>query len=138
METKNSHNVLFAALQQLNQKNILVRGDVIQTEQDFKTRVIINDQAPTITWAEVQAKMDELRPVEALKKLREQRNEKLKQTDQYGLTDYPFRSDDQKQAWLDYRWDLRDLPYNSPNVSIDLETGELTGVVWPTEPTILF
>jgi hypothetical protein len=74
----------------------------------------------------------------SLKKLREQRDEKLKQTDKYGLTDYPFRSDQHKQAWLDYRRALRDLPYNSPNVSIDLETGELTGVVWPTEPTILF
>ena len=82
--------------------------------------------------------MDELRPNEALKKLREERDEKLKQTDQYGLADYPFRSDEHKQAWMDYRRDLRDLPANSPNVSIDLETGQLVNVEWPTEPTILF
>lgn len=137
METNNSHNVLFAALQELNEKNILVRGDVIQTEQDFKTRVIINDQTPTISWAVVQAKMDELRPVEALKKLREQRDPLLDKTDRFALPDFPHDSDEIRQAWLNYRQELRDLPANSPNVSIDLETGELTGVVWPTEPTTI-
>ena len=80
--------------------------------------------------------MDKLR--QALKKLREQRDEKLKQTDQYGLSDYPFRSDEHKQAWMDYRRQLRDLPANSPNVSIDLETGKLINVEWPSEPSILF
>jgi len=41
-------------------------------------------------------------------------------------------------AWQDYRQQLRDLPANSGEAQIDLETGELIGVVWPTEPTILF
>lgn len=117
--------------------HIAIHGKVF-SQESFISHVLINREAPTISWAEVQAKMDELRPQEALKKLREQRDEKLKQTDQYGLADYPFRSDEHKQAWLDYRRNLRDLPINSPNISIDLETGELTGVVWPTEPTILF
>ena len=136
MESSKNHNILLIALHNLNFKNILIRGeDVIETEQEFKMRVIINDQVPAITWAEVQAKMDELRPVEALKKLREQRDEKLKQTDQYSLPDFPHKSEEVKQAWLTYRQALRDLPANSPNVSIDLNTGELIGITWPVPPS---
>lgn len=108
-------------------------GDVI-SEETFQQYVEI-DNDPTITWAEVQAKMDELRPVEVLKRLREERDPLLDKTDRYALPDYPHDSDEIRQAWLDYRQQLRDLPANSPDVSIDLETGELTGVIWPTEPT---
>ena len=107
----------------------------VKDEVTFYRNVKIENAPPTITWAEVQAKMDELRPVEALKKLREQRDEKLKQTDQYGLADYPFKSDEHKQAWLNYRRDLRDLPANSPDISIDINTGELIGVTWPVSPS---
>ena len=113
--------------------HIAIHGKV-DSQESFVSQVLINKEAPTITWAEVQAKMDELRPLEALKKLREQRDEKLKQTDQYSLPDFPHKSEEVKQAWLTYRQALRDLPANSPNVSIDLETGELTGVEWPTPP----
>ena len=129
-------NILMQSLTELGQLDIRVEGlNAVQSEQDFKNRVFVDPSSPAITWAEVQAKMDELRPQKALKKLREQRDEKLKQTDQYGLADYPFRSDEHKQAWQDYRQQLRDLPANSPEAQIDLETGELTGVVWPTKPT---
>ena len=111
-----------------------IRGDV-RTEEDFLNNVKINGKAPAITWAEVQAKMDELRPLEALKKLRENRDEKLKQTDQYSLPDFHHKSEEVKQAWLTYRQALRDLPANSPDVSIDLNTGELIGVTWPVPPS---
>ena len=109
-------------------------GEAI-SEETFQQYVEIDNAPPTIPWAEVQAKMDELRPVEALKKLREQRDPLLDKTDRYALPDFPHDSDEIRQAWLNYRQQLRDLPANSPHVSIDLETGELTGVVWPTEPT---
>ena len=109
-------------------------GEVI-SEETFQQYVEINNAPPAITWAEVQAKMDELRPVEALKKLRENRDEKLKQTDQYSLPDFPHKSEEVKQAWLTYRQALRDLPANSPDVSIDLNTGELIGVTWPVPPS---
>jgi hypothetical protein len=107
----------------------------VKSEELFLANVKINGEPPVMSWAEVQAKMNELRPQDTLKKLREQRDEKLKQTDQYGLADYPFKSDEHKQAWLDYRQQLRDLPANSPDVSIDLNTGELIGVTWPVPPS---
>lgn len=62
------------------------------------------------------------------------RNRKLRNTDQYTLPDYPHNSDEIRQVWLTYRQELRDLPANSPDVSIDPETGELVGIVWPKNP----
>ena len=114
--------------------HIAIHGEV-NTQESFINNVLINKEAPAITWAEVQAKMDELRPVEALKKLRENRDEKLKQTDQYSLPDFPHKSEEVKQAWLTYRQALRDLPANSPDASFDLNTGKLIGVTWPVPPS---
>ena len=106
----------------------------VTSEEVFMERVKINNDIPTLAWSEVQAKMDELRILWALNKLREQRNDKLKQTDPYVLPDYPHVSDEIRQAWLDYRQQLRDLPANSPDAQLDLETGKLVNVEWPTEP----
>ena len=87
------------------------------------------------TLEECEAAWQEIINEAPLKKLREQRDVKLKQTDQYGLADYPFNSEEVKQAWLTYRQALRDLPANSPDVSIDLNTGELIGITWPVPPS---
>ena len=55
------------------------------------------------------------------------------ETDKYGLTDYPFTSDEKKQEWLAYRQALRDLP-NTQTPQIDSD-GMLTNVTWPTPPS---
>ena len=74
----------------------------------------------------VQAKIAELQAAEPLRRLREQRNQLLQQTDWRATVDYP---NPDKQAWLDYRQALRDLPANS-TPALD-ENGNLTGVEWP-------
>ena len=107
----------------------------IKTNEQFINQVKINNMAPTITWDEVQNKIQELISIESLKKLRKIRDSKLRNTDQYVLPDFPLESDDIKQAWLTYRQALRDLPANSPNVSLDSDTNELTGVEWPVPPS---
>ena len=84
---------------------------------------------------EIQAAFDIARHTHALDLIRIDRNKILDKTDYLMQPDYPQDSNEIRQAWLNYRQELRDLPANSPDVSIDLETGELTGVVWPTEPT---
>ena len=50
------------------------------------------------------------------------RNELLKETDWVGLSDVNVSN---KQAWLDYRQSLRDIPQNFANSE---------DVVWPTKP----
>ena len=82
---------------------------------------------------EVNAKRDELELLYPMKELRRQRDIKLKESDVYGLSDYPFTNDTIKQAWLTYRQALRDLPATaSPQLDAN---GYLTNVTWPTPPS---
>ena len=58
--------------------------------------------------------------------LRENRNQLLDKTDRYATIDYPHPTEEAKQAWLDYRQALRDLPAN---------TTDPENPVWPEAPT---
>jgi len=70
---------------------------------------------------EIALKVKELEAAQPLKQLREERNELLMETDYIMVSDYPHTD---KQAWLDYRQALRDLP----------QTADLTNVEYPTKP----
>jgi hypothetical protein len=58
-------------------------------------------------------------------KLRKTRDELLEKTDKYATNDFPHASEEIKQAWLDYRKLLRDLPAN---------TQDPENPIWPTPP----
>tara|TARA_B100001996_G_scaffold376812_2_gene358541 strand:+ start:65 stop:442 length:378 start_codon:yes stop_codon:yes gene_type:complete len=60
-----------------------------------------------------------------MQKLRETRDILLNQTDKYSSNDYPHKTSDIRQAWLDYRQALRDLPENT----------DAKNPTWPQEPT---
>ena len=62
---------------------------------------------------EFEAKLQELVAAQPLKKLRAERDTILSQTDKYAAIDFPHGSEVAKQAWLDYRQALRDLPANT-------------------------
>ena len=51
----------------------------------------------------------------------------------YGLVDFPHKNEATKQAWLDYRKQLRDLTKNSTPL-LD-NNGILTNVIWSTAPS---
>lgn len=61
-----------------------------------------------------------------LSKLRENRDILLDKSDKYTTPDFPHSSEEVKQAWLDYRQALRDLPAN---------TTDPENPVWPEAPT---
>ena len=61
----------------------------------------------------------------SFKKLREQRNTRIAQTDYLATIDYPHPTPEIKQAWLDYRQALRDLPAN---------TTDPENPTWPEAP----
>jgi len=84
---------------------------------------------PQPTEEEIQAKIAELEAAEPLRLLRIERNKLLQQTDWRATVDYP---NPDKQAWLDYRQALRDLPATA-DPQLD-ENGQLTNIVWPEEP----
>ena len=51
------------------------------------------------------------------------------------VSDFKFKNDDDKQAWLTYRQQLRDFPSTlTPNLEEDYE-GNLINVTWPTPPS---
>lgn len=61
----------------------------------------------------------------ALESLRRKRNFLIKDSDVYSLPDYPHPTPEVRQAWLDYRQALRDLPAN---------TEDPANPIWPTPP----
>tara|TARA_B100001057_G_C22779186_1_gene922922 strand:+ start:743 stop:1111 length:369 start_codon:yes stop_codon:yes gene_type:complete len=103
-----------------------------------------NDDYSTLEWddtntqtkptlAECEAAWQEIVNEAPMKRLRQERNQKLKESDKYSLPDWPHLSEEVKQAWLAYRQALRDLPSTaSPQIDAN---GALTNVTWPTSPS---
>jgi uncharacterized protein YjiS (DUF1127 family) len=61
-----------------------------------------------------------------LQELRSKRDELLQDTDKYAIPDWPHATSEVRQAWLDYRQALRELPSSTDDVS---------NPTWPTPPT---
>ena len=74
---------------------------------------------------EFEAKLQELIDAQPWKELRTERNKRIAQTDYLAIPDYPHATEEVKQAWLDYRQALRDLPSN---------TTDPENPVWPEAP----
>jgi len=78
------------------------------------------------------AKAVDDRKIEAITKLRSERDALIPSTDKYAFMDFPIR-DELRKKWNRYRQHLRDLPgMSSPDLD---EDGKLTGVEWPPIPT---
>tara|TARA_B100000768_G_C11156319_1_gene322545 strand:+ start:231 stop:587 length:357 start_codon:yes stop_codon:yes gene_type:complete len=109
-----------------------ITGDL---DKDYDGIVWDEDSLPEQkpTKEQVRAKMIELQSGLPMKHLRAHRQYIMKDTDIYSLPDYPHKNETIKQAWLDYRQALRDLPKNaSPKLD---ENGILSNVTWPTRPS---
>ena len=79
---------------------------------------------------EIQTKLQELRVAEPMRVLREERNQRLSETDWRDLPSYP--GTDQNE-WRTYRQALRNIT-ETQTPTLD-ENGQLTNVTWPTKPT---
>ena len=116
--------MIIKAIRRLNPNaKVVIRGD------DLETAIIEwHDGNPTnITNQQILDAQAELKAEEPIRRLREQRNQKLIETD------WRFRSDlTPSQAWKDYCLTLRDLPATAePKLN---ENGQLTNVTWPEKP----
>tara|TARA_Y100000389_G_scaffold194113_1_gene223698 strand:+ start:989 stop:1357 length:369 start_codon:yes stop_codon:yes gene_type:complete len=88
---------------------------------------------PKPTLEECEAAWQEIINEAPMKKLREERNKKLLESDKYSINDWPHSSEEVKQAWITYRQALRNLPsIASPQLD---DNGELTNVNWPISPS---
>jgi hypothetical protein len=72
-----------------------------------------------------EAKLQELIDAQPFKYFREERNKRLDQSDKYVTVDFPHPTPEVRQAWLDYRQALRDLPST---------TEDPANPVWPVPP----
>jgi hypothetical protein len=88
----------------------------------------INEKLIQLDESLVQEKIIELQAAEPLRQLREQRNQKLSQSDWMAVADRTMSPEQ-----IAYRQALRDMPANNPDVALN-EAGELINVTWPTEP----
>ena len=84
----------------------------------------------SITTEEFKLKYDEVEKDYSINKLRLERNVLLKESDWVMVTDYnPPNKDD----WVTYRQELRDMPETLPSVETDL-AGNLIDVIFPVKP----
>ena len=61
----------------------------------------------------------------------DQRSQRLKDSDYLAMPDYPHTNEQTRQAWIDYRQALRDLP-DTAEPYYD-SNGEVA-IAWPTKP----
>lgn len=101
---------------------------------DYSTLVWSTDNTSSKpTESEILSKNTELINEIAYDHLRIERNRLLIESDRYSLSDYPHANDTIKNQWLSYRQQLRDITSQTP--TINLETGEISNITWPTPPS---
>ena len=83
------------------------------------------------TEAEIDAELIKINDVEPMRRLREERNRLLVESDWMAYPDSPTMSD----AWKTYRQALRDLPASTTPVLDDNAPIGITSVTWPTKPS---
>ena len=133
------------ALFELGITDYIVRGQPTDSDQfvSMFKKVIGIDSSGTaiessdpslfgVTWAQVSSKLTDLDNNAALNELREQRNDKLFETDYLALSDNTLSSD-----MRTYRQALRDMPSsnNGKNATLASDGITLENITWPTKPT---
>ena len=95
-------------------------------EKKIENVVWDSNNVTTPTMEEIQEYYENIYKREKLfEKIRNERDTLLKSTDKYIIADWPHPTPEIKQAWLDYRQALRDLPAN---------TTDPENPVWPIAP----
>ncbi len=92
------------------------------------TNGILNYQHNTIKLSTIEQKAQFFLEQEPMCILRQERNQKLTETDWWAVSDRTMTAEQTA-----YRNELRDLPANSPNVALD-ERSNLINVTWPEVP----
>jgi len=107
-------------------KNINFEYDRNTTHDCVWDEIILLDDYEKPSKEAFEAKLQELIDAQPLNELRTERNKRIAQTDYLFTSDYPHPIEETKQAWLDYRQALRDLPAN---------TTDPENPIWPEAPT---
>ena len=92
---------------------------------DYETIIWIDENQIKPTRDEYNSMSNQLEIERKWDCIRERRDTELNKTDKYIVADYPHPTPEARQAWLDYRQALRDLPAN---------TEDPANPVWPVPP----
>ena len=99
---------------------------------DYETIKWDERKKPKPTYEECMMAWEKIKPEVGLNKLRKIRDELLRKSDKYVLCDWPHKNEEEKEAWLFYRKEIRNMPEN-----VDLTTnnnGVLININWPKKP----
>ena len=109
--------------------NLLNSGDALRRSETGELTIIKSDgsQEKVEDYSEIDKEVSKLLAEVPMRLLREERNQRLSETDWWVL---PDRTASQEQK--DYRQALRDLP-STAEPQLD-EQGNLINVTWPTKP----
>ena len=100
----------------------------VRNEEIYENLHWLDTNVAKPTKEQIQAKIAELAAAEPLRQLRQQRDQKLSQSDWMAVSDRTMSPEQ-----IAYRQSLRDMPANNPEVALN-EAGELINITWPTEP----
>jgi len=91
--------------------------EYVLMEEDYETLKWLEiNKTPKPSLEELEQKWQEILLEKPMKLLRQERDKRLAETDKYtSIPDWPHPTEEAKQAWLDYRQALRDLPSNTTN-----------------------
>ena len=93
------------------------------------------DNPASVVWDEETNSEGEFYQEYFMLRLRQERDQKLKDSDWTGFADSPL-SDEKKAEWATYRQALRDLPESASPKHGNIESdGYVTNVTWPEKPT---
>ena len=111
----------------------LYPGTPIACGTTYQSILLYYTQEPLVPENIISAKYGDYTIAYNLDILRQERNNRLKESDIYVLADYPHKTPELKQKWLDYRQTLRDITTTYPAPDTDADD-KLVGIIWPTKP----
>ena len=101
-------------------------------DNNYDTITWDEKKGPKPTYEECLKTWEKIKPEVGLNKLRKIRDDLLRKSDKYMICDWPHKNEEEKQKWIKFRQELRDLPAN-----VDLSTdnyGNLINIKWPKKP----
>ena len=100
---------------------------------DYNQLQWYSDDIPKPTRSQVDAKIEELKAAEPMKRLRRERDRLLTETD-WVITMHKEKGTNIPAAWKTYRQALRDLPDTATPVLDSSNRLGISGVTWPIKP----
>ncbi len=128
------------AMKELGVTDYVVDGKEPTTEAEFTSRfqlitgktseglaILSSDlSSMSVSWSDISAKMTELSNAEPMRRLREERDKRLADTDWWASSDLTMTTEQSN-----YRQALRDITTQTPSLD---SSNNLTGITWPTKP----